>query len=179
MRSRRFVFLALIASLSVACSNDDNGDMSNKTNSPQEIPQSTPVEYPRATGVWVEARTFMMRQEDETQGCAQIDFKVMANSGIFLVNECEATKTGQLTSAEFVRLDLVTTSAYRKTEGAVCPQIFRFGEYYATVNAVNDEFDRNFDPDSSCYRGSETAVNAYKTFLKQLVEKYSSGNVTD
>ncbi len=175
MRSAKFAFLALIFVLSFGCSSDDNENISDQTNSPQE----TPAEYPKATGEWIEARTFMMKQEDESQGCAQIDFRVRANSGIFSVNECETTKTGQLTPEEFVRLDLVTTNAYKKTEGAVCPEIFRFNKYYATVNALNDEFDRNFDPDFSCYRGSEAVVKTYKAFLRQLVDKYSSGDVRD
>lgn len=169
MRRRTFASLILTACAAIACSSNEPEEISDKSNSGQD----TPVEYPTATGEWIEARTFMMQQEDDdVDTCDQVDFRVMANSGIYSINECAQTKSGQLTAEEFSQLDRVATSAYKETEGAVCPEIFRFDKYYATINATNDEFDRNFDPDSSCYRGTESVVKAYKTYLRQLLDKY-------
>lgn len=174
MRMAQLVTLILIPLLAVACSNDDKEEIRDQTNTSQQAPEV----YPKAKGDWIEARIFMMESEDESQDCAQVDFRVMANSGIFSVSECDSIKTGQLTAEEFTELDRVATKAYSETESAVCPEIFRFNKYYASVNAPNDELDRNFDPDSSCYRGSESVVTTYKNNLRQLLAKYRSQNRT-
>lgn len=160
--------LVLIGFSIVSCSSNNTEEIVDKTNSAQ----GEQVGYPKALGQWIEARTFLIGQNEDEQQCEQVDFRVTADAGVYSVNECENTKTGQLTSTEFSRLDSLATNAYLKTEGAVCPEIFRFDKFYATINSTNDEFDRNFDPDSSCYRGSEEVVKAYKAYLRQLLDKY-------
>lgn len=175
MRSANFLVLVAFSLMAVSCSSDDREEIGNRSPSAQEAT----VEFPKATGEWIEARIFMIESDDQVQDCAQVDFRVMAQNGVFSVNECEVTKTGQLTTSEFVELDGAATAAYQKTEGAVCAEIFRFDKFYVSIDAMNDEFDRNFDPDTSCYRGSEAAVSTYKSKLRQLLGKYSSGSVTE
>lgn len=167
MRSSKFAAIVFASFIAVSCSDNETPNIVDKTDTVEE----TPAEYPEATGAWIEARTFMIKQEDD-QGCDQVDFRVMANSGVYSVNECDETKSGQLTVEEFKRLDRLTTKAYQQTDSAVCPEVFRFDKFYASIDASNNEFDRSFDPDSSCYRGSESAVNSYKNYLQQLLDKY-------
>lgn len=170
MRLLNFCVLILLSSSLVACSGNEIEEFEDKTNSGQE----TPSQYPKAVGAWIEARTFMMKQDESNAGCDQIDFRVMANSGIYSVNRCDETKTGQLTPEEFKRLDEVTTQAYEQTEGTICPEIFRFNKFYATINATDDESDRNFDPDNNCFSGDGEVVKTFRDYLRQLLSKYQA-----
>lgn len=168
---KSLVLCALFATVATTGCDNNNGfekfEDKNSTNNTEE--------FPTATGKWREARTFMVKEESDGQDeCDQIDFRVNGTNGIYSVNECDHSKTGQLTADEFKRLDSLTTQAYTQTKSMVCPEIFKLNQFYAIINSDDDQLDRHFDPDSSCYEGNENSVTEYKNYLKELLEKYQA-----
>lgn len=164
------MLLALVGLLA-GCSNNDNANANSNTTSGGTT--STPEEFPTAKGKWMEARTFMERTSSgDPNECDQIDFRVGAQTGVYTVTRCDHSKSGQVTADEFRQLDTLATTAYTKTDGMICPQIFKLDKYYALINSQDAQYARKFDPDSMCYEGDELAVSAYKNFLVQLLEKY-------
>lgn len=169
--SSSLVLLSIIIGISTAaCGDSGREEFADKT-------PNTTAEFPTAKGEWQQARTYMIKEIPEgSDECDQVDFRVNSEGGIYSINKCEHSQTGQLSAEEFTKVDELTTRAYKQTQSMVCPDIFKLNKFYATIDSQNDDFDRHFDPDRSCYAGSESAVRTYKTYLKELLEKYQDAS---